>query len=452
MLVANKNEFIALGELKLTVKETGKQILRKNLVIKNSPHITALSLGGDITTTTIKIASWGDNFAETPKGSYYNMTTLECLEDIHAIDGNHTVKTLAVTGHSYPASKAIRFTFQFDRNSIPEFYDKNLLEFGLYFNDILYSRVALQEDNYFQSWMTVVGEWTIIFMTCSGGFSNYLLNQYEISSLWTMDAVNPDYTITDYAGRNNITSVLPPARLISNLVGINPNVIESDFIHRDSLCSFYEEAGIPNVLSISNSDIYNSTLDLKNKFTIWQWFKFKDINTETFSLPRGGKWILLSKWAGDDTISECSYRMYLERTSTLETLDAVYLKFDINDGGTITTISSPALDVDPLMTINLFNVWCLALVTLNLDDQKLTLYLNDQEVASTYLLNNGETPANETSFLIGSQQAISNSPLTVDTTSVFKGFIDETAISPETFNRTCISLLWNHGFGDFYNP
>jgi len=452
MFVANKTDVIAYGQLKLTVKETGKELCRKNLVIKNSPHITALSLGGDIVTTTVKVASWGDNFIETPTGSYYNMTTLECLEDLHAIDGNHTIKTIAVTGHSYPASKSVRFTFEFDRNTEPDFIGKNLVEFGLYFNDILYSRVALLEDNYFASWMTVVGEWTIIFMTCSGGYSNYILNQYEISSLWTMDAVNPDFTVTDYAGRNNISSVLPPARLISNLVGISPYVVEADFLHRDSLCTFYDESGVPNILRIQDGDIYNQTLDLKDKFTLWQWFKFKDINTLPFYLPPGEKWVLFSKWVADATLNQCSYRMYLERSAITDSIDEVKLKFDINDNGTIVTLSSPALNVDNLVTINLFDVWCLALVTLNLSDQKITLYLNDIEMDSTYLTNNGETPANQTSFIIGAQQDIAYSDLSIDMNSWFRGFTDETGISPETFNRTSISLLWNSGFGDFYNP
>jgi hypothetical protein len=128
------------------------------------------------------------------------------------------------------------------------------------------------------------------------------------------------------------------------------------------------------------------------------------------------------------------------------------LKFDINDGGTLVTLTSAAISVDPLSTINLFNVWCLAVVTLNLDDQKLTLYLNDQEVASATLTNNGETPMNDTSFGIAVQQNISGQPLSIDDTTVFKGFVDETAISPETFNRICVTLLWNQGYGDFYNP
>lgn len=446
------DKIIAHGELKLFVKETGKTLAKKNLVIKNSPHISALSLGGDINTTTIKIASWGDTFSETPNGSYYNMTTLESLEDLHAIDGNHTIKTVSTTGHSYPASKAIRFTFEYDRNTAPELVGKNLIEFGLYFNDILYSRVALTDDNYLQNWMTVVGEWTIIFMSCSGGFSNYLLNQYEISSLWGMDAVNSDFKVVDYAGRNDLLSELPPAKLISSLVGINPYVNENDFIHRDSLCSFYSENDIPNILGINNSDIYNKTLDLKNKFTLWQWFKFKETSVEPFILPRGGKWILFSKWAADNVVENCSYRLYLERSSEFDLFDITYLKFDINDGGTIITLQSPPLDVDPLLSINLLDVWCLAVVSLDLSTQKLTLYLNDQEMDSQILTNYGTTPENDTSFFVGAQQQFSDQATSIDNSSIFKGFIDETAISPEIFNRTSITLLWNNGYGDFYNP
>lgn len=448
MFAASISNVIARGQLKLTVQETGKTLLVKNLVIKNSPHITALSLGGDIITTSVKIASWGDNFLETPMGSYYNMTTLESLENLHAIDGNHTIKTLAVSGHSYPASKSVRFSFQYDRNSHPDFIGKNLLEFGLYFNDILYSRVALQEDNYFESWMTVVAEWTIIFSTCSGGYSNYLLNQYEISSLWTMDEVDLNFEVQDYAGRNNLLSNLPPARLISNLVGINPLVTNNDYIHKDALCTFFKEFGQENILSITKDKIYNDTLDLKNKFTLWQWFKFKDINIDPFILTVGGKWILFSRWVADSTESQCSYRLYLNRPSS----SVVTLNFDINDGYNITTLTSTPLDVDILVTINIFNLWCLAAVVLNQDTKKLTLYLNDVEVASTVLSGFTATPNNNTSFLIGGQQELANVANSIDTTSIFRGFTDETGISPDVFSRSSLSLLWNNGFGNFYNP
>jgi hypothetical protein len=452
MFLSNNSEIVAHGQLKLFVKETGRELFKKNLVIKNSPHVTALSLGGDINTTTIKISSWGDNFIETPTGSYYNMSTLESLEGIHAIDGNHTIKTFDITGHSYPASKSIKFNFQFDRNSAVELIGKNLVEFGLYFNDILYSRVALLEDNYFESWMTVVGEWTIIFMSCSGGYSNYILNQYEISSLWTMDAVDVNYQIEDYAGRNNLAGVLSPAKLISNLVGIDSNVVESDFIHRDSLCTFFEDSGEPNLARIENTNIYNQSLDLQYKFSIWQWFKFKAIDISPFILNRGEKWVLLSKWCADFTLNQCSYRLYLERSSLSETVDEVFLKFDINDNGSIVTAASAPLNLNQLETINLFNTWCLAFVTLDPITQKLTLYLNGEEVGSEILTGNGITPQNQTSFLIGGQQDEAYDDLSIDTNSVFKGFVDETGISDDIFNPASISLLWNNGFGDFYNP
>jgi leucyl-tRNA synthetase len=56
MNLNNNDKTIAKGQIKLFVKETGKEITKKNLVIKNSPHITALSFGGDIVSNTIKIA------------------------------------------------------------------------------------------------------------------------------------------------------------------------------------------------------------------------------------------------------------------------------------------------------------------------------------------------------------------------------------------------------------
>jgi hypothetical protein len=266
-----------------------------------------------------------------------------------------------------------------------------------------------------------------------------------------MDNVTTDYEVEDYAGKNNLTGLLSPAKLISNLVGIDANVVQGDFLHRDSLCSFYEDGGTPNILRIFNDDIYNKSLNLKDRFTLWQWFKFKDIDTAPFILDRGDKWILFSKWVSDETLAQCSYRLYLERSSLLDSIDEVKLKFDINDNGTLVTLESSALDVDALNTINMFNQWCLAAVVLNYSDQKLSLYLNNVEVAYTTLTNYGETPDNETSFIIGGQQLTNLVDDSVDVDSVFKGFIDETGISPETFNSSSLSLLWNNGNGDFYN-
>lgn len=446
------DRLLAHGELTLTIKETGKILCKKNLVVENSSHITALGLGGDIGQRVVKVGTWGDKTPEEPSKSIYSMTNLECLEHPHASDGNHTTQSFVLTSHVYPAYKSIKFSFQFDRWSAPNLIGKNLQEFGLFFNNILFSRVALEESNVFENWMTVIGEWTIIFMYCSSGNSNYNLNQYALTSVWTMDEVVDGTTITDYAGKNNLTSILPPARLISNLIGSDPNVSPSDYIHRDSLCSFYEETNLPNVLGITTNDIYRHTLDLKDRFTLWQWFKFKDINSTPFSLDRGGEWVLMSKWATNGATNSKSYRLYISRTASDNPLDQTYLNFDINDGGTIKTITSSPLNVDILSENNILNVWCLAIVTLNMTTQKLELYFNNNMVASTTLVNFGTTPPNQTSFMIGTQQLNSDTDLNVDTTKVFKGFIDETAISPELFSANAISLLWNNGYGNFYNP
>jgi hypothetical protein len=442
----DKTNIFAKGELRLFVKETGQEILKKNLVIKNSSHITALMFGGDVLSTTVKVSSWGDNFFEEPSSSYFNMTTLESEENIHAIDGNHTTKTFSVTGHSYPASRSVKFSFQFDRNSADSFIGKNLLEWGLHFNDILFSRVALKEDFFFSSWMTIAGEWTLIFANCAGGYSNYILNQYEISSLWTMDDLTVDQNMPDVVGRNNLQGLITPPKLISNLITIDPNVTSSDYVHKDSLCSFYEDGSVPNALKILDTDIYQNTLDLSTQFTLWQWFKFKDIDQDPFILAPGEKWVLLSKWA-DDSAGDQAYRLYLERGLVGQD---VRLKFDIDNEGTITTISSDALDVSNLNTVNLLNKWCLAAVTLDPEDKKLTLYLNDIEVASTNLFGFTGVQQTNSNFMIGAEQEFIGD--TNSYKSSFRGFIDETGISPDLFNKMSLTLLWNQGYGDFFNP
>ena len=94
----------ALGQLKLFDKTTGEELAKSNLVVKDSSHIAVLALGGDLYDTEIKVASWNDNFEETPSQTGYNWSQLEALSGTHQIDDNHTTKVISTGGHSYPSA------------------------------------------------------------------------------------------------------------------------------------------------------------------------------------------------------------------------------------------------------------------------------------------------------------------------------------------------------------
>jgi len=447
--LTEKAQFFAKGQLRLYDKATGKELAKKNLVVKDSAHIAVVALGGDITENTIKVASWGDLYPETPGQTGYNWIKFESLEGYHAISGNHTHKSFNVSGHSYPAHKSIKFTFEFDRNNASEFYGKNLLEWGLFFNDVMFSRVALDEDFYFQSWMTVVGEWTIIFSTCAGGFSNFLLNQYGIGALWGFNSVDDStYLLEDYVGKNHLTGVLQPPLLTTNLLGVD-GIGNDDFKNQDALPVSYGVGGENNVAYITDDD-QDGALNLQDgKFTMWQWFKIIDGD----ELDVNEEWVLLSKWAEDGLTADKSYRLYLRREDPTSTLSELFnMVFEINDGGTIRTLISDNLDFSSNSTISLAELWCLVVIQLDQSTQELTMYINDVDVGSITLTNNGVTPTNDSSFFIGTQQK-----LKADTTSYNKkvvpwAFIDETAITGDQLSRTAISLLWFDGVGDFYTP
>jgi len=441
--------FFAKGQLRLFEKTTGQELAKKNLVVKDSAHIAVLGLGGDITESSIKIASWGDLYPERPSQTGYNWTKFESLEGYHAISGNHTHKTINVSGHSYPAHKSVKFTFEFDRNTAPEFFGLNLLEWGLFFNDVMFSRVALDIDFYFQSWMTIVGEWTIIFSTCSGGYSNFLLNQYGIDALWGFNNVDADtYLIEDYVGQNHLSGILQPPLLVTNLLGIQ-GIDTQDFKNQDALPVFYGSEGENNVTYILEDD-QDGALDLRDgKFTIWQWFKIIDGSY----LTNDEEWVLLSKWAEDGTDNDKSYRLYIQREEPYSTISDLFaLKFDINDAGVIKTLSSDLFEFDLGPTISLAELWCLVVLTLDLSTQELTMYLNDVEVGSLTLVGHGVTPINDSTFFIGTQQKYKADANSYNHKVVPWGFIDETGISHDTFSRAAISLLWFDGVGDFYVP
>jgi hypothetical protein len=440
----------AKGQLRFFDKETGQEITKKNLVVKNSAHISVLGLGGDILNTTVRVASWGDLYPEEPSQTGYNWTKFESLEGYHVISGNHTHKEFNVTGHSYPAHKSIKFTFEFDRNNASDFIGKNLLEWGLFFNDVMFSRVALEDDFVFQSYMTIVGEWTIVFSTCSGGYSNFILNQYELGALWGMDYVDVDTDLVeDYVGENEAIGIMDPPLLVSNLLGVQ-GIDSTDFKHQNAIPTFYGTDGKHNILYVEEDD-QDGALDLQDgKFTIWQWFKIIDGN---YLDNNDNQWVLLSKWAEDGLTSDKSYKLYIQREDPNSTLSDLFtLNFEINDNGTIKKLESDLLEFDINSTLSLAETWCLVVVVLDLSTQELIMYLNDVEIGSLTLTGRGITPSNDSTLFIGSSQKNK-----ADTTSYMEdyvpyGFIDETAISHDTLSRSAISLLWANGTGDFYVP
>lgn len=431
----------ALGQLKLFDKSTGKELAKSNLVVKDSSHIAILGLGGDIYNTEIKVASWGDNFSETPSKTGYNWTQLEALSGSHQIDDNHTIKVISTGGHSYPSHKAIRFSFEFNKSSAPELIGKNLMEWGLFFNGILFSRVSLETDYVFEDWMNTVGYWTIIFTTCSGGYSNFILNQYELNSLWGFNYIE-DNKIIDYVGTNDLTCDLSIPVLTSSLIGFD-SVTDEDIKNNNSLPTYYQSGSDYNVAYITSNNQQRVLLS-EGKFTIWQWFKVKDIST----MSSGDEWVMLSKWMSvPSNTDDQSFRIYLSYDGS-----DYKINFDINDGGLINTISSYSLNFDSSDTLSYALDWNLVVITFNYGTSELIMYLNDDEMSSETLSNFGINPSNNTALYIGSQQYDIADETVYDNTKIFEGFIDETVISYDIFSRSAISLLWNNGIGDFYTP
>jgi len=438
-----KCQVFAKGRLRLFDKNSGQELGKCNLVVKNSSHVALLGLGGDITQTEVRMSSWGDNFVETPAQTGYNWTKFESLESDHAIDGNHTQASINITGHSYPASRAIKFTFEFDRNSLSDMLGKNILEWGLFFNGVMFSRVALETDFVFQSWMTIVGEWTIVFSNCAGGYSNFYLNQYESSSIWGMNSLIAG-EIEDYAGRNDLTAKNVGGYTLTRDVIGDADVDATSLWPDNSLPTFYNQ----NVGYIYEAD-QDGGLDLRDgQFTIWQWFKIIDSDA---ILPFWNYWTLFSKWTrisgGDD--SACSYRMRINKVG-VET----YLVFEINDGGNLVTLTSTnPVDFDNESTATLAGTWCLIVLRLDYVTKNLQMFLNDTVIGSVTLPNRGVTPFNSTTFYVGNQHYRKNSgPASYEEGPSPFGFIAETGISKDIFSDDAISSLWNNGEGDFYIP
>lgn len=436
------SQIFARGRLRLYEKTTGQEICNKNLVVKNATHIQCLGLGQDITQREVRMASWGDNFAETPSATGYNWTRFESLEPEHAVDGNHTQASINVTGHSYPASRAIKFSFEFDRNSLSSMLGKNIMEWGLFFNSVMFSRVALETDFVFQGWMTIVGEWTIILSNCAGGYENFYLNQYELTSLWGMDTTQSDGTIEDYGGTNDLTGVYSGGAFLSRDVLGDPGVDRSALHPDNSLPAIYTN----NTLYITEAD-QDGGLDLRSgQFTIWQWFKLTDSDLIDPTLNYA---TLLSKWASVGNIGDRSYRL-----SVIKSGGNTYLQFEINDAGTIKTLTSTnPIDFDPATTIGYEDVWSFVVVRLNYQTQKLEMFFNNEVVGEMTLTGRGITPYNDTTFYIGNEHwKIASGALSYRDNPRPHAFIAETGISKDVLSNDAISLLWNNGIGSFYIP
>ena len=278
-------EFIAKGFLTLRDTETNEVLLqRKNMVVKNAAHVACLALGGDINTRTIRVASWETQ----PQPSYYVINNLEAITDNQP--NSHVIKSYTSISHTYPAHRSISFTFRIDIENSPEFEGKNLKEWGLYFNGILFSRIVLQEDFIFEEWMNVTGEWTIVVEPHSSGYTDFILNQYKMISLWTMNdyEVSPgDITyIPDAVGTNDLITNLQPPKLIRDIVGMF-DITDSDRLHNEALPTFVEESGEFNILYLTPenqigldiNDVCSETSTdkyLGPNFSMWSWFKLKE--------------------------------------------------------------------------------------------------------------------------------------------------------------------------------
>jgi len=405
------------GILHIYEEKTGEVLVHKNMVVENASHIACLALGGDLTSTKVKIASWDS----TPIQSYYNMTDMQAI--LTDTPNKHIVKTYSVNSHSYPAHRSIKFTFRVDAVNSPEFVGKDLREFGLYFNEIMFSRIALEENFIFEDWMTIVGEWTMVFESNNAGYQDFLLNQYKINALWTMNDI--DFSelgtpyVTDMIKANDLLTPLNKPMFVSDLWAESGyDLTTDDRIHNDCLVPYYYDGTDYNILYIESGNLEGlnvkntwsndlTTLHLGPGFTMWSWFKFKDLFDYTSTNPSdviietGEEWIIFSKWKDNDDLNNCAYKMYIEGID--ESLGTVALSFKINDNGTIIKLSSN-LDITGITDIT--DVWSLATVVFNTADKKLN--------------------------------------------TIFYGLIDEVGISPEVFTPNAVKLLWNEGYGNFF--
>jgi hypothetical protein len=461
-------DLVAKGILTLWDENTGKELLiHKNMVVKNAAHISCIALGGDIISRKIKVATWDTD----PKPSYYVMNEMEAVTD--NLQETHIIKNFNSLSHTYPATRSIKFTFRIDRENSADLIGENLREWGLYFNDIMFSRIALNQDFIFEEWMNIVGEWTIVIEPHAAGYTDFILNQYRMISLWSMNDAEISsggvHYMPDMVGNNDLISVLEPPLLTRDVFG-EFGIVPEDRIHNDALVTAAHIGDQDNILYIDGQ--YQNGLDIMNVgnpdpnadhlgpgFTMWCWFKFKEIfdtaSTDPYELliPDNGQWVIFSKWLSTDEVDKCSYKLFMDKSFGVSTSNAiddrVSLKFKINDSGVNRTLSAPIEIHD---TINLINQWNLVLIRFDSFEKKLQMYLNGELVDELDLSANIKTPetdgiVNKTKFVIGSQD---HNVDTYDKDTVFQGLIDEVAIVPEVLNIYSIELLWNNGYGNFY--
>ena len=317
---------IANGILSIREKNTNKEIIQRNMVVKNAMHIAILGLNGSLSRKSIKVASWGDNYEETPPPTTFNMYNIQSLEKDDQSKQNNTVSTLDITSYNYPASKAISFNFEMNENTHPELIDKNIQEYGLFFDNMMFSRIVLENEFIFEDWMELYCSWTIIFSDYYGDFSNILLDKYKLGSVWTikdkkehilegsLEVIN---VIDDKIGKNDLSGTLLDP-VLTNEILYNGTIDESDLINGNSILIPYMEEDTKNLLKIHHED--QSGLDLKNTFTISQWFKLKDIlNPDSYANPENSlpdefnENVLLSKWVKGEENENSSYRIYISK-------------------------------------------------------------------------------------------------------------------------------------------
>jgi hypothetical protein len=271
------------------------------------------------------------------------------------------------------------------------------------------------------------------------------LNQYEFSSLWGFDTLQANGTVEDYGGMNDLTGVTDIT--LSRDVLNDPDVDRTCLLPDNSLASLYSN----NSCYITEAD-QDGGLDLRSgQFTIWQWFRIIDSDLMD---PTLNYFTLLSKWVSTGSTSDKSYRLSIVHIGTEEdTINGDFLRFEINDGGTIKTLtSSTPLDFDPSTTIGLEDIWSLVVVRLNYIDQKLEMFLNNELVGSITLTDHGQTPLNDSTFYIGNEQWTTTSATSYRDGPRPYGFIAETAISKDVLSDDALTFLWNNGNGSFYIP
>ena len=438
------------GHLTIRVKNTDRLIDIDNLVVKNSSHICALALSQKITSNYIKMCSW-DHPEELVPPSNLDMTDLAALLAPHSEHIHHKTLITHIENYSFKTLRLISFKFSVDmrRRAVQRtgIIGKNVREFGLYFNDILFARVALDQDFIIEDWMEIEGEWSIIITGCYGGFSSYILNQYDMISVWGFNRLisslsTNEKLLEDYIGNNHLNSLINPPMLLNKLkdyiincdtrVDLPYDLTRVCAIDRDAIPIMYQENEIYNLPFLRNNE--QKDLELSPDFTLYTWFyfsDFEDLNEQS---------ILLSKWNEQDIIKR-SWRLYIEKEEDTGP-ELFSVNFEIVVDNSLLELKIPMKQITQ-------ESWHL----INVKSYK----QNDENIFAIFLdgVRLGEVKTtsdnfntSDSSFFIGAQQlGASNSP---DTDTVFRGLIDEAGYSKYAFSDTAIIAQWSNGEGDFY--